>query len=77
MQVAASAAAAAPGGDGTQSSLESAVSRSTTIAAAARHMSRCEYTGLQEQSHASPAFQRRRFLAFAIMVTGCKFLQIF
>ena len=29
-------------------------------------------TELQEEAHASPAFQRTRFLAFAIMVTGCK-----
>lgn len=27
---------------------------------------------LQEEAHASPAFQRTRFLAFAIMVTGCE-----
>ncbi len=29
-------------------------------------------SALQEEAHASAAFQRTRFLAFAIMVTGCK-----
>jgi len=37
-----------------------------------KHHSFSTNVALQEEAHASPAFQRTRFLAFAIMVTGCE-----